>query len=80
MSDMCKSAELYGQSLEIVENIYLNDTIIARGGATNSAMKRIRSGWCKFTDLMTMLASRGLPLEVKDRSYSTCARSTYLML
>ena len=52
----------------------LGDTIRARGGLFGSAT-RIRSGWCKFRDLLPFLASRDLPLEAKGRSYSACVRS-----
>ena len=53
---------------------YLGDTLGARGGAFDSAITRIKTGWHKFRDLMLLLASRGLPLGAKDRLYSGCIR------
>ena len=53
-------------------------TIGAREGAFDNVITRIRSGWCKFKDLVPLLASRGLPLEAKGRLCSTFVRSVML--
>ena len=58
----CPGIELNAQFLEIVEKFCLCDTIITREGAFNSAITRIWSEWCEFRYLVTLLASRGLPL------------------
>ena len=81
MSDISENSagiELSDQSLKIVEKFYLDDTIGVRGGAFNSVITRIRNEWCKFRDLVTLLATRGLPLGEKGRLYSACARSVML--
>ena len=39
------------------------------GGAFDSVITRIKNGWCKFRDLVLLLASRGLPLGAKGRLY-----------
>ena len=41
---------------------YLADTIGARWDASDSGITRTNSGWCKFRDLVSLLASRGLSL------------------
>ena len=49
---------------------YLGDTIEDRGGAANSAIRRIRSGWSKFRHLAFLLASGGFALGAKGKLYS----------
>ena len=45
--------EFTGQSLKIVENfVYTGATIGARGGVFDSVITVIRSGRCKFRDLV----------------------------
>ena len=44
----------------------------------NKDRTRIRSGSCKFKDLMPLLASGDLPLGAKGRLYSTCVGSVML--
>ena len=39
---------------------YLGDTVEARGGAFDSVIARIRSGWNKFKDLVPVLANSDL--------------------
>ena len=68
-----------GQSLVIVEEFcYLGDTIGARGGTADSVIRKIRRRWSKFRDLVSFVASRGLPLERKGRLYSACVHSVML--
>ena len=63
--------ELNDQSFEITEKFcYLGDMIGARGCAVDSALTRIRSGLSKFRDLVSLLASGGLPL--RSRLCSAC--------
>ena len=40
---------------------------------------RIRNGLNKFSDLLLLLKSRGLPLGAKARLYSACERSVLLL-
>ena len=55
--------QLYGQSLKIVENIqYFGDKIGAREGAVDCGITRIKSEWSRFTDLVPLSTSSGLPL------------------
>ena len=71
----CPGIELNSQFLETMKKFYLDGAIVARGGATDSVITKIRSGWYKLTDLVPLFASRGLPLEAKGRLYSACVRT-----
>ena len=51
------------------------DTIGARGDAVDSIMTRVRNRWSKFRDLVLLLESRCLPLDVKGRLCSALVRS-----
>ena len=58
----CPGIELKGQSLQIVEKLsYFGDTKGAKVGACDGVITSSRSGWYKFRDLVSLLASRGLP-------------------
>ena len=46
--------EINVQFLDIAEKFYLNDTI--GGGTFDSIITRIKSEWCKFSDLVQLLA------------------------
>ena len=63
--------ELNGQCIEIVEKFcYHGDTTGPTGGAVDSVITRIRSGSGKFRNLVSLFASRGLPIGAKGRLYS----------
>ena len=65
--------------IEIVEKFcYFGNTIGAGEGAFDSDITVIRGGWCKFRDLVSLLASRGLPLGGKGRLDSASERSVML--
>ena len=49
---------------------YLGDTR-AVGDAVDSVIRRIRSGWSEFRDLVPQLTSRYLPSAAKGRLHST---------
>ena len=46
------------------------------GGADLAAIARIKNGWIKFGELLPLLTSRALPLEMKGRVYASCVRSS----
>ena len=46
-----------------METFYLDDATGAGVGAFDSVITKIRSGWCKFRDLVLLLPSSGFPLE-----------------
>ena len=51
---------------------YLCNKIAAGRGAFDSVISKIRSGWCKFNDLVLLSANKCLPLGATGRSYSAC--------
>ena len=60
MAEDYPSIELNGQSLETEEKCcYFGDKIVSQGGAVDSVITRVRSGWIR--DFVSLLASRGLP-------------------
>ncbi|XP_057306970.1 uncharacterized protein LOC130645111 [Hydractinia symbiolongicarpus] len=66
-------------SLEIVENFcYLGDMLDSEGGVGRSVTCRIGSAWKKFRELLPLLTSRVLSIEVKGRLYEACVRSVML--
>ncbi|XP_057312797.1 uncharacterized protein LOC130654265 [Hydractinia symbiolongicarpus] len=66
-------------SLEIVKNFcYLGDMLGSEGGVGRSVTCRIGSAWKKFRELLPLLTSRVLSIEVKGRLYEACVRSVML--
>ena len=57
---------------------YLGDMISADGGAEQSSVTRIRSGWKKFRELLPLLTSRVISLRTKGRVFDACVRSIVL--
>ena len=56
-----------GKSFEVVDKFcYLGDVIGAGGGAEESSIARIRSGWMKFRELLSILTSRVLLLPRRE--------------
>ena len=79
IAESCPDIELNENSLEILERFcYLRDTIHAKRSVFGSVITRIRSGWCKFRYLVTLITSTGLPLGAKSRLYTACVRSVML--
>ena len=79
VAEDCPGIKLNGQPIEIVEKYcYLHNTIGAKGGTVDSITIKIRSEWITSRDLVTLLASRGLPLGTKGRLHSACICSVML--
>ena len=82
---MCKSANRHKRPisrrgskwLEIVEKFYLCDTIEARRDVFDSVITRIRSGWCMLRDLVSLVATRNLPLGVLMKSRTIRVSSSF---
>ena len=55
---------------------YLGDILDGNGGADLAATARIINGWMKFRELLPLLTSRVPPMEMKDRLYASCVRSS----
>ena len=74
-----KEAEIGADKLEVVaEFCYLGDMLSAGGGCELAAIKRCKSAWGKFRELLPLLTNRHLPLNTRGRVYSTCVRSVML--
>ena len=66
-----------GETCECVKSFcYLGDTLDGDGGVDLTATARIRNGWMKFRELFPFLTSRAPPLEMRDRVYASCVRSS----
>ena len=79
MAKDCAGMELNGQFFEIAEKFcYIGDTKGALKSTADSVIKRIRSGYSKFRDLVAFLVSRGFPLKAKGRLYSVYVCSLML--
>jgi len=71
--------DLVRQSFQCVEELcYLEDIISTGGGAGESSVTRVRSGWKKFRELLQLLTLRGLSLQTKGYFYAACVRSVML--
>ena len=68
-----------GGSLEVVENFcYLGDMLGSEGGVERSVITRVGTAWRKFRELLSLLTSRVLSLQVRGRLYEACVRSVML--
>ena len=68
-----------GGSLEVVENFcYLGDMLGSEGDVERSAITRVSTAWRKFRELLSLLTSRVLSLQVRGRLYEACVRSVIL--
>ena len=56
-----------GGSFEVVENFfYLGDMLSSEGGVERSVITRVVIAWRKFRELLFLLTSRVLSLQVRD--------------
>ena len=54
---------LAGSNLEVVDKFcYLGDMLHAGGGADSSTVTRVRSGWEKFRELISLLTTKAISL------------------
>ena len=68
-----------GDSLEVVENFcYLRDILGSEGGVERSVITGVGTAWRKFRELLSLLTSRVLSLQVRGRLYEACVRSVML--
>ena len=51
---------------------YLGDMLDAGGGAESSTVTRVRSGWKKYRELLPLLTTKAISLEVKGELYAAC--------
>ena len=63
--------------LQVVDKFcYLGDMIDASGGA--ESICRLQCGWKKFRDLLPLLTTKAVPLNVRGELYKTCVRPVML--
>ena len=63
--------------LELVDKFcYLHDMLSVDGDADAAVEARIRIGWNKFRQLVSLLTNKDLSLIMRGRLYSSCVRST----
>ena len=68
-----------GGSLEVVENFcYLGDMLGSEEGVERSVITMVGTAWRKFRELLSLLTSRVLSLQVRGRLYEACVRSVML--
>ena len=60
---------------EVTEFCYLGDTLNCGGGNDIAAIRRVRSGWKKFRELLPMLTLKEMPLKQRSKLYTACVRS-----
>ena len=65
--------------LEVVyEFYYLGDMIDAGGGCERASIARTKAAWGKFKQLLPLLTSRALPVNIRDKVCKSCVRSVML--
>ena len=65
--------------LELVDNFcYLGDMLSVDGDADAAVKTRIRIGWNKYRQLVSLLTSKDVSLIMEGRLYSSCVRSSML--
>ena len=65
--------------LEVVyEFCYLRDMIDAGGGCERASIAKTKVAWGKFKQLLSLLTSRALPLNIRGKVYKSCVRSVML--
>ena len=57
---------------------YLGDMLSVDGDADAAVETRIRTGWNKFRQLVTLPTNKDISLTVRGRLYSSCVRSSML--
>jgi len=66
-------------SLELVDKLcYLSDMLRVDGDVDAAVEIRIRIGWNKFRQLVTLLTNEDISLKVRGRLYNKCVRSSML--
>ena len=68
-----------GHEYEIVDKLcYLGDMLSQEGGCKHAILKRVQTGWLKFSELSGLLIGKGTSLRAKGIIYTTCIRPAML--
>jgi len=76
----CTSRDIdVNENLELMDKFcYLGDTLRVDGDADAAVETRIRIGWNKFKQLVSLLTNKDMSLIVREKLYSSCMRSSVL--
>ena len=68
-----------GHEYEVVEKLcYLGDMLSQEGDCEHAILKRIQTGWLKFSELSDLLIGKGMSLRSKGIIYTRCIRPAML--
>ena len=62
----------------VLQFCYLGDMLSVEGDADAAVETRIRIGWNKFRQLVSLLTNKDISLTVRGRLYSSCVQSSML--
>ena len=69
----CVEIQLANGKLDVVDNfVYLGDCICPGGGCELATIKRCRSAWGKFTELLLLLTSKVISLNTRGQMCNSC--------
>ena len=75
----CVEVQLADGKLDVADNfVYLGDCICSGGGCDLATIKRCRSAWRKFRDLLPLLTCKAISLNTRGQMYNSCVRGTML--
>jgi len=57
---------------------YLGDMLSVDGDADAAAEARIRIGWIKFRQFVSLLTNKDVSLIMRERLYSSCVQNSYV--
>ena len=78
-NDDDKKFRLGNIEYEVVDQFcYLGDMLSERGGAEACSISRVRAGWKKCRELLSLLTSLVFLHKIKGKLYSACVRSVML--
>ena len=76
---LCAEVQLADGKLDVVDNfVYLGDCIYPGGGCELATIKRCRSAWGKFRELLLLLTCKAISLNTHGQMYNSCVRGTML--
>ena len=71
-----ETIKLNGDNLEVVNKFcYIGDMLNSEGSVQDAVIARLRAGWGKFKDLLSVLCKKGLFVRMKGIVYKACVRS-----
>ena len=75
----CVEVQLADGKFDVLDNfVYRGDCISPGGGCELATIKRYRSAWGKFRDLLTWLTYKEIYLNISGQMYSSCVREAII--